>query len=76
MNANHMIEMGQDFFGNVFDNINTNVVLRTIQNEASKPLNWVIAGCGVGVAVAGYMTASMYLLRRKYRHIPGPSPKK
>ena len=39
------------------------------------PKNIALATAGVGLTYISYRTLSIYLKRRKYRHIPGPSTK-
>ena len=41
-------------------------------DELKKPKNLAIIVAGLGASYAVYSTVKIYLLRRKYAHIPGP----
>lgn len=42
----------------------------------SRPANLLKAAAVLAVSYVSYKTLSVYLKRRKYQHIPGPSPRK
>lgn len=57
---------------------NLQLELKDVQKvtfELAKPKNLAIVAAGCGLTYIGYQTLVIYLRRRKYRHIPGPSTK-